>query len=56
MQKVVDGLSSREIATEFSVSIKTVESHRAKIMKKMGATSAPHLIRMNLLWANATSE
>jgi RNA polymerase sigma factor (sigma-70 family) len=55
MQKVVDGLSSREIATEFSVSIKTVESHRAKIMKKMGATNAPHLIRMNLLWANATS-
>jgi len=56
MQKVVDGLSSREIATEFSVSIKTVESHRAKIMKKMGATSTPHLIRMNLLWANTIFE
>jgi len=47
MDRVILGLSSKEIAQELGISFKTIESHRAKIMKKMGATSVPHLIRMN---------
>ena len=48
MQHVVNGMSSKEIASELGVSFKTIEAHRAKIMKKMKAKSVPHLIRMSL--------
>lgn len=48
LKLVVEGLSSKEIATKFNVSLKTIETHRVKIMKKMQARSIPHLIRMNL--------
>lgn len=48
MALVVDGLSSKEIAQQIDVSFKTVEAHRAKIMKKMEAKSVPHLIRTSL--------
>lgn len=48
LKLVVEGLSSKEIAAKFSVSLKTIETHRVKIMKKMQARSIPHLIRMSL--------
>jgi two-component system response regulator FixJ len=46
---VVAGLANREIADRLSLSIKTVEAHRSKVMAKMEATSLPHLIRQALL-------
>ena len=49
MRMVVEGLSSKQIAEKLSVSFKTIEAHRSKIMKKMEATNVPHLIRMNLI-------
>lgn len=46
LDHVVDGLSSREIAEELTVSTKTVEAHRARINDKMRANNVAHLIRM----------
>ena len=43
---VVEGLSNREIAEVLSLSRKTVEVHRAKVMQKMEADTLSQLIRM----------
>jgi DNA-binding CsgD family transcriptional regulator len=43
---VVDGLSSKQIAARLWVSSKTVEAHRATIMKKMEAAGVAQLVRM----------
>lgn len=48
LELVVEGLSSKEIGRRLDVSFKTIEAHRARIMKKMQATSVAHLIRMRL--------
>ncbi|MDZ4686340.1 MAG: response regulator transcription factor [Planctomycetaceae bacterium] len=48
LEQVVAGLSSKEIGIRLGVSFKTVEAHRAKIMRKMDAESVPHLIRLYL--------
>lgn len=44
LNRVVDGLSSREIANEFGVSLATVHSQRASIMAKLDVNSAQSLI------------
>jgi RNA polymerase sigma factor (sigma-70 family) len=46
LRQVVDGLSNREIAQALSLSRKTVEVHRAKVMQKMQADTLSQLIRM----------
>lgn len=43
---VVDGKSSKMIARELSIAIKTVEAHRARIMAKLGAASLAELVRL----------
>lgn len=56
LSHVVDGLSSREIAEELSVSTKTVEAHRARINDKMRADNVAHLIRMCFNYNAAVGE
>ena len=45
MQHVVAGLSNRHLAEQLGVSDRTVEVHRSRGMKKMGADSLPDLVR-----------
>jgi DNA-binding NarL/FixJ family response regulator len=39
------GRTNKEIATTLGISVKTVETHRAKIMRKLGVTSIVNLVR-----------
>ena len=49
LRRVVEGLSNREIAEVLSLSRKTVEVHRAKVMLKMQADTLSQLIRMAMV-------
>jgi two-component system CheB/CheR fusion protein len=46
MELVLAGSPSKNIAADLGISQRTVESHRASIMHKMGADSVPALTRM----------
>jgi len=48
LQGIVKGKPNKVIAVELDISEKTVESHRARLMKKMGVGSLAALIRMAL--------
>lgn len=44
------GKSTREIARDLSLSIKTVESHRQRIKKKLSLDSSPRLVQFAVNW------
>ena len=46
LDHLVRGLSNKLIGGELGISPRTVEIHRARVMKKMQADSFPHLIHM----------
>jgi two-component system CheB/CheR fusion protein len=46
MNQIVAGHANKEIAARLGIAQRTVETHRAKVMKKMEATSFSDLIRM----------
>jgi two-component system, chemotaxis family, CheB/CheR fusion protein len=48
MRLVIDGHPSKNIATDLGISQRTVENHRAAIMKKTGSHSLPALARVAL--------
>lgn len=48
LQWLVQGKSNKVIAFELSISPRTVEIHRARVMEKMRADSLPTLVRMAL--------
>jgi two-component system response regulator FixJ len=48
-EMVAEGYSSSAIAAELSISVRTVDHHRAAILAKMQATSLPQLLRFLLL-------
>lgn len=48
LHKIADGLSAKEVATELSISTKTVEAHRTSLMRKLGVRKATELVRYAL--------
>ncbi len=49
LSMLVDGLTNREVAEKLALSIRTVESHRARIMLKLGVASFAEAIRLAVL-------
>ena len=49
MNHIVNGHPNKVIAIDLDISIKTVEMHRSRLMKKMSVTSGPDLVRLVML-------
>jgi len=55
MEMVLDGQPSKNIAADLGISQRTVENHRAEIMRKIGTRSLPALARLVLAAARKGS-
>jgi FixJ family two-component response regulator len=49
LRLVVDGMTNKAISATLGISLKTVETHRARVMEKMAAGSVSELVRMTLI-------
>lgn len=49
MQLLAEGKVNKQVATELDISVRTVEVHRANIMKKLHVKTLPALVRLVLL-------
>ncbi len=49
MELLVQGLANKMIAAELGIGIRTVESHRANVLKKIGVMSLAELTRLKLI-------
>ena len=50
------GRSTREVASHLDLSVKTIETHRAKIMKKLGLANATQLVHRAIEWTRTEEE
>jgi two-component system, LuxR family, response regulator FixJ len=48
LERMAKGLSNKVMSHDLSLSVRTVELHRARVMEKMGARSIAELVRMIL--------
>lgn len=54
LQLLAEGLSNQEIAAQLNISVKTVETHRSNMMRKLGANNKTELVKYALRkgWAS----
>lgn len=45
VQLLAEGRSNKEVAAQLGISVKTAETHRAAVMRKLGMESFSHLVR-----------
>jgi DNA-binding NarL/FixJ family response regulator len=45
LKQIVEGLNSRQIADKLELSIRTVDNHRANMMKKLSVRNAAELVK-----------
>jgi DNA-binding NarL/FixJ family response regulator len=55
-RSIGEGATTRVIAERLSVSVKTIEAHKANIKRKLGAADAGELARLAMEWAAMGSE
>jgi FixJ family two-component response regulator len=48
MELIVKGLANKQMAFQLELSEKTIETHRSRVMKKMGVDSVAELVRLAL--------
>ena len=56
MERVLAGQPNKNIASDLNISQRTVENHRAAIMKRTGSKSLPALARLALLASGSAQE
>jgi DNA-binding NarL/FixJ family response regulator len=56
LQLVAEGFSTRDIAERLHVSVKTVETHRAQLMSRLGIHDVPGLVRFAIRTGLVTIE
>lgn len=54
LRRIGAGLSTREIAQEFGLSVKTVDAHRRSIREKLGLRSTREVVRFAADWVAST--
>lgn len=55
LEKLVVGRSNKAIARDMDVSYKTVEAHRARVMRKMRVSNYPELVHLMLVVRRSTT-
>ncbi len=56
LQLLAEGRSTKEIASDLGLSIKTVETHRAQIMERLNIRDVPGLVRFAIRAGLISSE
>jgi DNA-binding CsgD family transcriptional regulator len=53
---LASGITMRDISTKLGLSRKTVETHRAQVMARLGARHVPELVRLAIRLGIVSSE